>query len=155
MTKLSYYKSPWGVLCIEDNCQEIVSLRLACDNDFVEANDSPLILKFKSQLDEYFEGKRLVFDIPHKANGTEFQQRVWQALSEIPYGRTCSYKQIAIQIGNAKASRAVGLACNKNPLLLIIPCHRVIASSGNLTGYTGGLVMKESLLKLENLHKTV
>lgn len=101
------------------------------------------------QLEEYFHGLRRDFTIPLKANGTQFQQQVWQALTHIPYGTTHTYKELAETIGKPKASRAVGSACNRNPLPIVIPCHRVIGSSGSLTGYAGGLELKAMLLKLE------
>lgn len=101
------------------------------------------------QLEEYFHGLRRDFTIPLKANGTQFQQQVWQALIYIPYGMTHTYKELAETIGKPKASRAVGSACNHNPLPIVIPCHRVIGSSGSLTGYAGGLELKAMLLKME------
>ena len=101
------------------------------------------------QLLLYLEGKLSQFDIPLKINGTEFQKKVWQALIDIPYGETRSYKDIANMIGHPKATRAVGMANNKNPFLIVIPCHRVIGSDGSLTGYAAGLDIKVSLLKIE------
>ncbi len=101
------------------------------------------------QVDEYLQGKRKNFDIRFRLEGTEFQKEVWNALLEIPYGETRSYKQIAEAIGNPKAVRAVGMANNRNPILLIVPCHRVIGADGSLTGYAGGLEMKQYLLDLE------
>lgn len=101
------------------------------------------------QLDEYLAAKRKEFDLKLNPVGTEFQKKVWNALLEIPYGETCSYKDIAIAIDNPKASRAVGLANNRNPISFIIPCHRVIGANGSLVGYGGGLELKKKLLKLE------
>ena len=92
-------------------------------------------------------------DIIIKPEGTEFQKKVWAALREIPYGETRSYGQIAARIGDPKASRAVGMANNKNPLAIVVPCHRVVGANGSLTGYAGGLEVKEYLLKLESEHK--
>jgi len=112
--------------------------------------ETPLIKKTKQQLDEYFAGTRKIFEIPLKPSGTEFQTKVWDALKEIPYGETRSYKQIGEQIGCPKASRAVGYANNKNPISIIIPCHRVIGASGKLIGYGGGIDLKEKLLSLES-----
>ena len=94
-------------------------------------------------------GKRIRFDLPLNPRGTEFQQQVWKAMCDIPYGETRSYKQIAETIGNPKAVRAVGMANNRNPLLIVIPCHRVIGANGKLVGYGAGIAMKEYLLKLE------
>jgi len=100
---------------------------------------------------EYFEGKRTVFDMPLDVSGTEFQMRVWKSLIEIPYGQTQSYAQIAKKIQNPMAYRAVGTSCGANPLPIIIPCHRVLASNGSLGGYSGGLEIKMALLEHEKL----
>lgn len=101
------------------------------------------------QLTEYFSGKRKEFDLPLEPQGTEFRKKVWAALTEIPYGETRSYKDIAERIGNPKACRAVGGANNKNPISIIIPCHRVVGADGSLVGYGGGLDKKTMLLELE------
>lgn len=111
--------------------------------------ETPLIKKTYSQLKEYFAGNRKSFDIPISANGTEFQIKVWKELQKIPYGKTATYKEIAENIGNKNASRAVGMANNKNPIAIIIPCHRVIGTKGDLTGYAGGIKLKKYLLDLE------
>ncbi len=105
--------------------------------------------KAYNQLVEYFDGKRKCFDVPYKLIGTDFQKKVWAVLCTIPYGETRSYKDIAIAVGNEKASRAVGMANNKNPLHVLVPCHRVVGASGKLVGYAGGLDMKEFLLNME------
>jgi methylated-DNA-[protein]-cysteine S-methyltransferase len=102
------------------------------------------------QLDEYFAGTRKTFNLPLQAKGTIFMQSVYKALLNVPYGKTASYKDIAIAIGNDKACRAVGNANNKNPIAIIIPCHRIIGSNGKLVGYDGGLEIKKALLSLEN-----
>lgn len=104
------------------------------------------------QLDEYFQGKRTTFSLPFKLTGTPFQLAVWKELQNIPYGQTTSYKEIAQKINKPKAYRAVGVANNKNPLPIIIPCHRVIGSNGKLIGYAGGLKLKNYLLELEKSH---
>lgn len=101
------------------------------------------------QLQQYFEGKRKRFDFTYELNGTEFQTKVWKALLDIPYGETRTYKDIATSIGNPKASRAVGMANNKNPISIVVPCHRVIGANGKLVGYAGGLDMKKDLLEIE------
>lgn len=106
------------------------------------------------QLRAYFAGDRTDFDLELNMAGTEFQRRVWQALTTIPYGETRSYGEIAAQIGAAGAARAVGLANGHNPIAIIVPCHRVIGASGGLTGYGGGLDRKRSLLELERRHKS-
>lgn len=104
------------------------------------------------QLDEYFQGKLTTFSLPFKLTGTPFQLAVWKELQNIPYGQTTSYKEIAQKINKPKAYRAVGMANNKNPLPIIIPCHRVIGSNGKLIGYAGGLKLKNYLLELEKSH---
>ncbi|MDF2617091.1 MAG: Methylated-DNA--protein-cysteine methyltransferase [Sedimentibacter sp.] len=114
-----------------------------------EMNETNLLRNAALQLNEYLEGKRNSFDLPLNPKGTEFQKKVWAALCDIPYGETRSYKQIAESVGNPKACRAVGMANNKNPIMIFIPCHRVVGSDGSLTGYAGGLDMKEKLLSLE------
>ena len=101
------------------------------------------------QLGEYFSGTRREFDLPLRLHGTEFQQRVWTVLKEIPYGRTCSYGMLAKRLGNPNASRAVGLANGRNPISILVPCHRVIGADGSLTGYGGGLERKRWLLAHE------
>jgi methylated-DNA-[protein]-cysteine S-methyltransferase len=115
----------------------------------IEKSETPLIKKAAKQLDEYFNGKRKTFDLPIVMHGTDFQVLVWEALKTIPYGETRSYGQLAAMIGNPKASRAVGMANNRNPISIIVPCHRVIGHDGSLTGYAGGLELKQKLLKLE------
>lgn len=105
------------------------------------------------QLNEYFEGKRTQFDLALNPEGTDFQKRVWDALQTIPYGKTCSYLELAQQLGDVKAIRAVANANGKNPLWIVVPCHRVIGSDGSLTGYTGGLYRKKWLLEHESPYK--
>ena len=105
----------------------------------------------KSQLNEYFEGTRQTFSIPLESQGTDFQKQVWQTLITIPFGTTWNYGQLATAIGNKNASRAVGAANGKNPISIIVPCHRVIGANGTLTGYAGGLKAKEWLLKHEGV----
>ena len=114
-----------------------------------ERLETPLIQEAYRQLTEYLIGVRKCFDLPLNPRGTEFQQQVWKALCDIPYGETRSYKQIAEAIGNPKAVRAVGMANNRNPLLIVVPCHRVIGANGKLVGYGAGIDKKEFLLKLE------
>lgn len=111
--------------------------------------DDNALADVASQLEEYFEGARRKFDLPLVPEGTPFQQRVWRALLDIPYGETISYGELASRIGQPSASRAVGLANGSNPLPIVIPCHRVIGANGKLTGYGGGLPIKERLLALE------
>jgi methylated-DNA-[protein]-cysteine S-methyltransferase len=150
MKTIYYYNSPIGILklvCSKNSLEEIVFV----DNAEVNLNESSAILSTcKEQLDEYFKGKLQEFTIPLSfIRGTPFQQNVWTCLQKIPYGKTMSYKDIATLVGNPKAVRAVGGANNKNPLPLVIPCHRVIGSDGKLVGYAGGLDKKSFLLKME------
>lgn len=115
----------------------------------VTRKETPLLQETVRQLREYLDGKRKAFDVPLAPMGTDFQRRVWDALLEIPYGETRTYGQIAAVIGNPNASRAVGLANNRNPIPIFIPCHRVIGSDGKLVGYGGGVEMKRQLLSIE------
>lgn len=119
-----------------------------CDEP-VHSSSSSLIQKTIQQLQEYFEGTRKEFTIPLDIQGTEFQQKVYHALLRIPYGKTWSYQQLAKEVGNKRACRAVGNANHRNKIVIIIPCHRVIGSNGKLVGYAGGLDKKETLLQLE------
>lgn len=114
-----------------------------------EERETDLLKAALGQLKEYFDGVRREFDLPLAPRGTDFQRRVWEALREIPYGETRSYKEIALRTGNGKACRAVGMANNRNPLGIVIPCHRVVGSDGRLVGYAGGLDRKRRLLELE------
>lgn len=107
--------------------------------------------KTLTQLEEYLDGKRKVFELPLCAEGTDFQKKVWHELMKIPYGQTRSYKEIAVALSDANASRAVGNANGKNPISIIVPCHRVISSDGSMGGYAGGLDTKQKLLSLEEL----
>ena len=111
--------------------------------------ETPIIQEAHRQITEYLKGERKVFDLPIRLKGTDFQQQVWTALLDIPYGETRSYKQIAEAIGNPKGMRAVGMANNRNPLLIVVPCHRVIGANGSMVGYGEGVEMKEFLLRLE------
>lgn len=106
----------------------------------------------REQLTAYFAGTLTTFDLPLRAPGTDFQLRVWSALREIPYGRTTTYGELAAEIGSPTASRAVGLANGRNPISIVVPCHRVVGADGSLTGYGGGLERKRSLLALEQAH---
>ncbi len=147
-------KSPLGELLLTSNGKEITGLYTKKDSHFFQIAKSgirenkPFTQAIK-QLDEYFNGKRHEFDLPISANGTEFQQNVWKSLKKIGYGKTKSYSELAKSIGKPKASRAVGSANGKNPLCIIIPCHRVINSDGGLGGYNGGIQIKKWLLEHE------
>lgn len=152
MKNVFLYDSPVGRIFIADNGEKITNLYFKDEVDIKEdweLNETELIKKTFNELMEYFNGKRKFFDVPVAPVGTEFQMKCWKALLDIPYGETRTYGEIAAIIGNPKASRAVGSSNNKNPISIIIPCHRVIGASGKLVGYAGGLNVKEYLLKLE------
>lgn len=131
-------------------------IEISCGNDknhfLGKMKETDLINNVFIQIEEYLEGRRKIFNIPIKLEGTLFQKDVWNALKEIPYGDTKTYKDIAINIGHPKAFRAVGGALNKNPIMIVLPCHRVIGSNKSLVGFAGGLELKKKLLKLENNH---
>lgn len=151
MENIFFYETIIGPLGIKDDGKNIIEIFFSKEEipKDLELKESPLIKATMEQLQEYFQGKRKDFDIPMEAKGTEFQKSVWDQLLKVPYGETCSYGEIAKRIGNPKASRAIGMANNRNPISIIIPCHRVIGASGKLVGYGGGLDIKERLLKLE------
>ncbi|MCI8483861.1 MAG: methylated-DNA--[protein]-cysteine S-methyltransferase [Lachnospiraceae bacterium] len=157
MKYFDHISTPLGeMLLIEEN-NAITHLSLpakeSLPEDFLKTSAieqcTPVILSAKAQLTEYFQGNRREFDLPLNPSGTPFQKKVWKALCTIPYGETRSYKDIAVQIENPKGCRAVGMANNKNTIMIIIPCHRVIGSNGSLVGYGGGLHIKEWLLAHE------
>lgn len=146
----SYYKSPIGVLEIICEKDALISLKLV-ENIDKSDSETALIKEIKTQLYEYFSGKRKIFDIKLKTKGTEFQKCVWKELRKISYGKTKSYSEIAVAVGNKNTQRAIGSACNKNPIMIIIPCHRVISKNGELGGFAYGNSIKQKLLKIENL----
>ena len=148
------FNSPVGAIRIIENGKAIISLKFIVNPsnpplDTVE-QETPLIKETFKQLTEYFDGKLTVFDVPVDAQGTEFQQSVWKALCTIPYGETRTYKQIAELVNCPKGARAIGMANNRNPVAIIIPCHRIIGADGSLTGYASGLHNKEKLLQIES-----
>ncbi|MCL2753056.1 MAG: methylated-DNA--[protein]-cysteine S-methyltransferase [Defluviitaleaceae bacterium] len=145
------YNSPVGELLISYNGKHITGLHFGKPQTQEFANNS-IIEKCLLQLDAYFAGNLKNFDLPLDAHGTDFQKAVWTALCGIEYGETATYGQIAAAVGNSKASRAVGGANNKNPIAIIIPCHRVIGASGKLVGYAGGMERKTWLLTHESNH---
>lgn len=150
----AYYNSPIGIVEVVSDENSIIQLEFvenATENDLQGA---PQVLgSALQQIEEYFLGKRSVFDLKLNAKGTEFQQKVWHSLIDVPYGNTACYGEIAAAVGNSKASRAVGGANNKNKIAIIIPCHRIVGADGSLTGYAGGLWRKEWLLKHEKDNK--
>lgn len=144
-----FYHSPVGVLELHSTDDCLIQLSF-CDKEGEASAQLPQVIKLAVlQLDEYFTGNRHDFTIPICALGTTFQKKVWNALLTIPYGETISYKQLAERVGSKNAWRAVGTANGKNPLAILIPCHRVIASDGSLGGYAGGLHIKKVLLGIE------
>lgn len=144
----AYYSSPIGVVEISGTEDGVTSIIFA---EAEETSDRiPEVLKNAyNQLDEYFTGKRRVFDLKLSLEGTGFQKKVWMELMNIPYGETLTYRDIANKLNNSNAVRAVGNANGKNPISIVVPCHRVIGSNGKLTGYAGGLERKAWLLKHE------
>lgn len=149
MEKTAYYYCKIGKIKVCYTDTHITQLKFANHNNNISETSS-LSDKAISQVREYLDGKRKYFDLPIKLQGTDFQLKVWQSLCKIPYGETRSYKQIAETIDNPKAVRAVGMANNRNPIAIIVPCHRVIGSNGKLVGYAGGLDIKQILLDIEN-----
>jgi len=145
------YETILGRIVIAETNNHITRISLAFDASSLqeERAETPLIREAHRQLQRYFAGKLYEFTLPLAPKGTEFMQSSWRALQEIPYGETVSYKDIAVKIGNPKAVRAVGMANNRNPIAIVIPCHRVIGSDGQLVGYRSGLENKRTLLELE------
>lgn len=151
MHAVAYYSSPIGLIRLEATAGHMTSLRFADmleDDATMEAFFDPLVM----QLHTYFKGVPVAFEAALQAHGTAFQQAVWQHVQAIPYGRTRSYEDIALAMGDRKKIRAVAHAIGKNPLPILIPCHRVIGKHGDLTGYLGGLWRKQHLLDLEKSH---
>lgn len=150
------FKSPIGILRIgeEDGKITQVSLQRQSENTLLEkrGQHSDLLYEAYRQLNEYFQGKRMRFDLPVSSSGTAFQESVWRELRRIPYGETRSYEDIAVRVGNPRAVRAVGGANNKNPVLILIPCHRVIYKNGDISGFACGIEAKRYLLELESGH---
>ncbi len=151
MNHLFFYETKLGIIGFAENgkCITNVIFGKQFNKTQYAEKETPLLQEAAKQLNEYLAKERELFDLPYTAAGTPFQHSVWDALKTIPYGQTCTYLDIAKQIGKPKACRAVGMANNKNPLPILIPCHRVIGSSGKLVGYGGGTDIKEALLQLE------
>ncbi len=148
MKGTAIYPSPVGDIQLDWEDGAVTALKNADADAKADAPNELTRLVFR-QLGEYFAGARKTFDFPYRLHGTPFQEAVWAALLEIPYGETRSYKDIAEAIGHPKSFRAVGMANHANPIFIAIPCHRVIGASGSLVGYGGGLEMKKALLELE------
>lgn len=143
------YQSAIGFLTFCEEEGKIIAISTHHTPERGNEEETEVIRKAYTQLTEYLDGKRKVFDLPLAPKGTDFQKQVWQALCKIPYGQTRTYKQIAEAIGNPKGVRAVGMANNRNPLIIVVPCHRVIGSNGKMIGYAAGVDKKEFLLRLE------
>lgn len=155
-TLYSLYQSPAGRIILIQEDGQLTGLWFEGEkhSTAIEPSwkrDEPAFKAVHQQLNAYFAGKLQQFDLPLKISGTPFQERVWKALGEIPYGQTWSYAQLAAHIGNPKAVRAVGTANGRNPISIIVPCHRVIGADGSLVGYGGGLDKKTFLLQLEKV----
>lgn len=142
-------ETPIGPLTLQADEAAVTAIRFGAGG---AQDTSPLLDAAEAQLREYFAGARRTFDLPLAPHGTAFQQRVWTALRAIPYGETRTYGELAAAIGSPNASRAVGMANHRNPIPIIIPCHRVIGANGTLTGYAGGLEIKRKLLALEGIN---
>lgn len=145
----TYLQTPLGLLKISGTETFIASVAFVSDEDRRLSNVPPILTECKSQLQEYFSGTRKNFDVPVRPEGTEFQKKIWSELMKIPFGESTSYSAIAKQINNPEAARAVGLANGKNQIAIIIPCHRVVGSGGQLTGYAAGIWRKRWLLEME------
>jgi len=148
--------SPVGPLVIESNGRAVCAIYNASVEDAGIPSDpagDAVLAQAAGEMTEYFSGKRKRFTFPMEPEGTAFQKSVWDALLKIPYGETASYGQIAMQVNNPKGARAVGMACNRNPLWIAVPCHRVVGAGGALVGYALGTGMKQKLLELEKSHK--
>jgi methylated-DNA-[protein]-cysteine S-methyltransferase len=152
------YATVVGTIRIQESHDCIIAVNLIHQSEGIPlstAEETPVLREAATQLSEYFGGTRTEFSLPLNPIGTPFQLAVWKALCQIPYGETRSYRDIAEMIGNPKAVRAVGMANHRNPITFIIPCHRVIGSDGSLTGYGGGLPLKQFLLDLEQPHACI
>ena len=147
MQYLFHLESPIGPLTLTE--EDGALIRLDFGKKGQAGPETPLLAEARNQLEQYFSGSLRRFTLPLQPKGTPFQQKVWAALLQIPWGETRTYCQVAAMIGQPKACRAVGMANNRNPLPIFIPCHRVIGANGQLTGYAGGLSAKERLLALE------
>lgn len=156
MIHYAHHPSPIGRLLMNSDGRALTGLHFVDEkhvprvaHDWQYDPDLPVFAHTRAQLDEYFAGERRDFDVPLLPGGTEFQRRVWAVLCEIPYGATTSYGAMARRLGRPTASRAVGSANGRNPISIIVPCHRAIGADGSLTGYAGGLERKQALLRLE------
>ena len=148
--QVTHFSSPLGVLELRADHAALISARFVEDVPTVQAENDEILSLCLDHLNEYFFGSRTEFNLPLCPAGTDFQQRVWQELQKIPFGKTIRYMDLAKRLGDPKVIRAAGTANGKNPIAIIIPCHRVIGSNGSLTGYSGGLKRKQWLLEHES-----
>ncbi len=147
----SSFESPLGILLLKSDGQSVTEITFS-EKESRTLNSCAILESCMQQLEAYFSGKSRSFDLPLKPEGTDFQQRVWNELCKIPYGETITYMELAVRLGDAKAIRAVGTANGRNPIAIVIPCHRVIGAGNKLTGYAGGIWRKKALLTLEMKH---
>ncbi len=147
---LSLFDTPLGWMGLAEEDGAIIRLYLPnAPTPRIMPHETPLLAEGRRQLMEYLAGARSAFDLPLRLQGTDFQRQVWEALRSIPYGETRSYGQLAVALGRPRACRAVGMANHNNPIPILVPCHRVVGANGSLTGYAGGLDLKQRLLELE------
>lgn len=151
--EVGYYKSEAIVVSVNIENQEVTRIFFVEEIEKIPLPTSPLMRSVIKQIDEYFHGKRREFTFPIRPKGTDFQVKVWKLLSRIPYGTSLAYVKVAQAYGDAKMVRAIAGAIAKNPLLIVIPCHRVVGSDGSLVGYSGGITTKRRLLELEGYPK--
>ena len=145
----TFFESALGTIQVSCDDEHVTSVKFLDSPEGLVMQDHPLLNKTVQQLTDYFSGKRMEFELPLLQQGSEFQQKIWHLLLQIPFGKTLSYKQLTAQFGDMKAIRAVASANGKNDLAIVVPCHRVIGSNGSLTGYAGGLWRKKWLLQHE------
>lgn len=145
---VTYYESPIGLIMIEARDEKIVGVSFV-EGTFTSENETPVLWQAKKQMTEYFEGDRKDFDLPMRLEGTDFEKKVFMALTQIEYGEVASYKDIARKIGHDKAYRAIGGTNHKNKLAIMVPCHRIIGSDGKMTGYAAGIWRKTWLIDHE------
>lgn len=145
------FKSPLGFLVLRSNGDSITQISFS-ENEITDQYSCEVLNECKAQLESYLSGERMIFNLPIAPVGTEFQQRVWADLIKIPYGETITYLDLANRLGDPKCIRAAGTANGKNPIAIVIPCHRVIGAGNKLTGYAGGIWRKKMLLELELKH---
>ncbi len=149
MAMLVLYDTPIGALTVTETDGAVTAIAFGAETDADQNAETPLLRAAEAELRAYFAGTLREFSVPIRMVGSEFSMRVWAALREIPYGQTVSYGELAVRVGNPNAARAVGMANHKNPIPLIVPCHRVIGANGKPVGYAGGIGTKTFLLNLE------